>query len=695
MATSNAKTLTDATWLRDKRGFSVIALDHPKAPNGTDPSQAGKLPIASWKIFQIAKATDDNLFAWFGNGTPRNLAIVTGAISGIVVIDCDTPAAEVWADAHLPPTPMMTLTSKGTHRYYRHPGVPVSNKARVFGGDGIALDVRGDGGYVVAPGSLHHSGALYTRVGSWPPVDQLPVFDLAWLTADEPADDPQPAPKPRQTTTATTSDRDRLMARARAWLAKRDPAIEGQAGDQWTFTTCCAIVRDFGLDPDDARVVLGEWNQTCSPPWSDRDLEAKIAGALKYGNAPFGTKANTDRPGWNNSTHNGSDPRQANDDHAEPDAAQPANETEPQPVRWKCAADAMAEPSPEPIVEGIAWADSLSVLVGESTAGKTFVLLDLAAAISADLPWHGRRVQQGSVVYLGFEGHVGLRLKALREVAGQWLQHVYVVRASDPISPVIDRDRAELPGRGEHDAIRDMQQIAAYLAESGLPPVRLVIVDTVRASLSGSEDSSEAASAYLRAVRRIMAHVPGAGCLLAHHSGWQDGETKRKRERGSSAFRGNVDGTLYLEAGDYDRDHHEARLTLTSIKVRDGEALPPLHLVRRQVCLPGMFDRWGHPVTSCLVVSDPRSREDREAEQAAVEDAETRSIDIKVLRVICDRPDLTSVEGIRLTLAARKPDVLAAMNRLVSHGWVTPPAKQRLPYTINEAGIAALREVIL
>jgi putative DNA primase/helicase len=364
----------------------------------------------------------------------------------------------------------------------------------------------------------------------------------------------------------------------------------------------------------------------------------------------------------------------------------------PAPRRWQRAADAIAEPTPEPVLEGIAWADALSVVVGESTAGKTFLLLDMAAAVSANTSWHGRAVRHGSVVYFGFEGHVGLRLRALREVAGHWLEHVYVIRASDPLSPTIDRDRVEIPGRGELDAVRDLDDIVAHVTAEHLPPVALVEVDTVRASLSGSEDSSEAAAAYLRAVRRIMAHAPGAACLLAHHAGWQDGETRRKRERGSSAFRGNVDGTFYLEADEYDRERRQARLTLSTVKVRDGETLPPLYMVRKQVEIPGLADRWGHPVTSCIIVPDQRSREDREAEQTAAVDAQTRALDMKALRVIADRPDLTSQEGIRLALGVARPVVGPSLARLVTRGWVLPPASQRRPYTVTATGLAALQE---
>jgi hypothetical protein len=55
----------------------------------------------------------------------------------------------------------------------------------------------------------------------------------------------------------------------------------------------------------------------------------------------------------------------------------------------------MDTPRPVEIVEGVAWANCLSVLVSESGAGKTFVLLDVAATVSSDVPWRGRAVQHG------------------------------------------------------------------------------------------------------------------------------------------------------------------------------------------------------------------------------------------------------------------------------------------------------------
>ena len=147
------------------RGFSVIPLIF-----------GDKKPAVRWEWYQGHHASVETVAAWFRS--PRNIGIVTGAISGVVVVDVDSDEAGQWAETHLPHTPMRTKTAKGEHWFYRHPGVPVPNRAHV--GD-MGLDVRGDGGYVVGPGSLHPSGVVYEAVGEWPGVDALPLFDVRWL----------------------------------------------------------------------------------------------------------------------------------------------------------------------------------------------------------------------------------------------------------------------------------------------------------------------------------------------------------------------------------------------------------------------------------------------------------------------------------------------------------------------------------
>lgn len=76
--------------------------------------------------------------------------------------------------------------------------------------------------------------------------------------------------------------------RARHYLARVEPAVIGQHGDLHTFRVCCRIVRGFGLTDAEAFAVLREWNRRCDPPWPEPQLQAKIAGARRYGREPIG-----------------------------------------------------------------------------------------------------------------------------------------------------------------------------------------------------------------------------------------------------------------------------------------------------------------------------------------------------------------------------------------------------------------------
>jgi GNAT superfamily N-acetyltransferase len=366
--------------------------------------------------------------------------------------------------------------------------------------------------------------------------------------------------------------------------------------------------------------------------------------------------------------------------------------TTPPPAALTFArADAVIKtPRPVAIIEGIAWAGCLTVVASESGTGKTFVLLSAAAHVSSDVPWLGRAVHQGSVAYLSFEGDaLGVRLRALQETEGHRLEHVYVLRPHDPISPRVTREGAEEAALGELAVASALDTLAADLAATQRPPITLLVIDTVRASLSGSEDNSGDVSAYLRAVRRLVARLPGAAALLAHHAGWQDGESQKKRERGSSAWRGNVDCTLYLEAGAYDRATGTAELTLTALKVRDAERPAPLHLIRRRVEVletePGRYD----PVTTCLIARDPRTRDDRETARQTATAAAHRAADLAVLRAMRDYPAATSIQTLRPYVGQGYGPLSEAVARLLREH-LALAGKRGAPFLLTDAGRAAL-----
>ena len=72
-----------------------------------------------------------------------------------------------------------------------------------------------------------------------------------------------------------------IVARARAYVAKMDPAIAGSEGHRALWAVARKLIQDFGLSDADARSIVDEYNARCEPPWSEREIEHKLAQARK------------------------------------------------------------------------------------------------------------------------------------------------------------------------------------------------------------------------------------------------------------------------------------------------------------------------------------------------------------------------------------------------------------------------------
>lgn len=73
--------------------------------------------------------------------------------------------------------------------------------------------------------------------------------------------------------------------RAALWLSKVPPAVSGQSGHSTTYTAAVGLVHGFQLSEGDALALLSSWNQSCQPPWSDRELTHKIREAASKSHA--------------------------------------------------------------------------------------------------------------------------------------------------------------------------------------------------------------------------------------------------------------------------------------------------------------------------------------------------------------------------------------------------------------------------
>ena len=148
-------TLTHAAIYGDA-GLNVI----PLLPRDKRPD------LTAWAVYQQRRSTPDEWGLWWPGTTPteRNLGIVTGSISdNLIVVDLDSEDA-ILAVGDSAPWLLETAkvwTGRGVHLYLRsdvQPGPTFS--LSLPGSDGVH-HIKADGGYVVAPPSIHPTGRLY------------------------------------------------------------------------------------------------------------------------------------------------------------------------------------------------------------------------------------------------------------------------------------------------------------------------------------------------------------------------------------------------------------------------------------------------------------------------------------------------------------------------------------------------------
>lgn len=158
----------------------------------------------------------------------------------------------------------------------------------------VAVAVGGD--QVVAeparvlriPGTLNHkhSPAVPVTVEVFEPSRRYSMDAIVQHLPDEPAPCASDVVIPPDwTPPPARADR---YDRGRAYLRAMGPAIEGSGGDALTFRAACWLVNDLALDETDALMLLSEWNASCCPPWTERELVDKVQHARRYGHHPVG-----------------------------------------------------------------------------------------------------------------------------------------------------------------------------------------------------------------------------------------------------------------------------------------------------------------------------------------------------------------------------------------------------------------------
>lgn len=191
----------------------------------------GKEPLIPWKEFQQRKANESEIKEWWKKWPDANLGVVTGSISGVSIVDLDGPEGIKQSESLGLSSRLISLTGKGRHLWYKHPGQTVTNAVRAYEG----VDVRGDGGFVLAPPSIHPNGKKYRWVNPVISVEHLPLFPMEVF--------------------ATPVQPQTLDANEPGWIAKALEEMKDGTIDDTLFRVCSRLRHD-GYTRDDARLFL-------------------------------------------------------------------------------------------------------------------------------------------------------------------------------------------------------------------------------------------------------------------------------------------------------------------------------------------------------------------------------------------------------------------------------------------------------
>jgi hypothetical protein len=237
------------------RGYSIIPL-------------SGKKAIIKWEEYQHRLPTEPEITSWFKDGK-SNIGIITGKVSGILVLDVDGEEGQKFIQqVDLPLTSCVKTGLGGNHFYFRY--IPENRELRNFTRRFPGIDLRAEGGYVVAPPSLHPvtNEEYIWEVG----LDETPlVYPPQWLL------DGCETPEIKGT-------------------AKVDPLMvlegvpEGMR-DETLFKYACRLQRQ-GLKQREAEVLVLQAAQSCDPPFPEDEAKAKVRQAFRYP-SPTGSLTDT------------------------------------------------------------------------------------------------------------------------------------------------------------------------------------------------------------------------------------------------------------------------------------------------------------------------------------------------------------------------------------------------------------------
>lgn len=267
--------------------------------------------------------------------------------------------------------------------------------------------------------------------------------------------------------------------------------------------------------------------------------------------------------------------------------------------------------------------ESTCCLYGESGAGKSFLMLDMALHIAMGKEWQGHKTKRGGVFYVAGEGVTGItaRCQAWALHHGVGLDSALFFCSDGALKPQIDTDSSRL-----------MLDVKAWIESTGAKPM-MIVFDTLARCFVGNENDADATGNYIDAVDSLKQHFQC--CVVSvHHSG----KDPIKGGRGSSALKGAWDMEHALSVqGDIKR--------LETTKAKDIKE-PDDKYFRLESVDTGWIDDDDEPVTSAVMIGADLSDSDKVKGKAKPLSERNRSV-LSELPTAIEKHGIEPTSGIK------------------------------------------------
>lgn len=526
----------------------------------------GKTPLVNWRDESTTNPVQ--IEEWWGKWPTANIGLDCGA-SRVAVIDVDDlDSYDEWTAGKDMPRTLVSRTGKGGRHYlYWAPDTELRNSASKLA---RGIDVRGAGGFIVLPGSVHENGNVYQWMGDADALAEFPQWVLDQL-AELKAERAKPEP-PRERIIDPVAGAMSPWAKAvlEGEIAKVHAAPEGERNNT-LFLAACKVYEavkgghipqataDWELDSAAATVGLPykEVEQTLRQAWerteerhpAERDDPFAGLEEVTSEPAPVDWQAKVDAFFDDNPGCGGCD-------NGEPCGACPADEpvihvdpldaTTPDNQRARSLAfplydlDTLATLPPPEWVLPHRIPVGLTFLYGDPGLGKTFVALDWCLTASA--------IHQVPILYFAGEGvsGIGLRIEAWKQA------HPLLAPRTFWVVP-------QVPRMLDPHSVSQMVATIELLEE----PPGLMVIDTFARCLVGGDENSAQDVGQVIDVIDLTRQKYGTSALVIHHTAKGGG-----RERGSGAIRGAADAMWRID--DAGTDAYQS-VKLDCDKLKDGE----------------------------------------------------------------------------------------------------------------------------